>query len=101
MDCPVYIILHTILFCLISLILCQGGYAGKTQREPYFNCGSYKFEYEQGGADIIVKGWLKASIQFLIDICAYDFVIDTIRDGYKNHFILIHLQFIYLIICLL
>jgi hypothetical protein len=60
----------SILFCLISLILCQGGYAGKTQREPCFNCGSYKFEYEQGGADIIVKGWLKASIQFVIDIGA-------------------------------
>jgi hypothetical protein len=26
----------------------------------------------------------------VIDIGAYDFVIDTIRDGYKNHFILIH-----------
>ena len=44
------------------------------------------FEYEQGGADIIVKGRLKVSIQFLIDIGAYHFIIDTIRDGYKIPF---------------
>ena len=44
------------------------------------------YEYEQGEADIIVKGRLKKNIQFWIDIGAYDFIIDTIRDGYKIPF---------------
>ena len=44
------------------------------------------YEYEQGGANIIVKGRLKDNIQFWIDIGAYDFVIDTIKNGYKIPF---------------
>ena len=40
------------------------------------------FEYEQGQADIIVKGRLRDKIQFWIDIDAPRFVVDTIRDGY-------------------
>jgi hypothetical protein len=38
------------------------------------------------GANIIVKGRLKTNIQFWIEIGAYDFIIDTIRDGYKMLF---------------
>ncbi|XP_076099880.1 uncharacterized protein LOC143069233 [Mytilus galloprovincialis] len=44
------------------------------------------YEYEQEGTDIIVKGRLKENIQFWIDIGAYDYIIDTIRDGYKIPF---------------
>ncbi|CAG2198049.1 unnamed protein product [Mytilus edulis] len=44
------------------------------------------YEYEQDGTDIIVKGRLKENIQFWIDIGAYDYIIDTIRDGYKIPF---------------
>ena len=44
------------------------------------------FEYEQGGVNIFVKGRLKENIQFWIDIGAYDFIIDTIRNGYKIPF---------------
>ncbi|CAG2206480.1 unnamed protein product [Mytilus edulis] len=44
------------------------------------------YEYEQDGTDIIVKGRLKENIQFWIDIGAYDYIIDTIRDGYKIQF---------------
>ena len=36
------------------------------------------FEYEQGHANIIVKGRLKSNIQFWIDIGVFDFIIDTI-----------------------
>ncbi|CAC5423237.1 unnamed protein product [Mytilus coruscus] len=44
------------------------------------------YEYEQDGTDIIVKGRLKENIQFWINIGAYDYIIDTIRDGYKIPF---------------
>ena len=44
------------------------------------------FEYEQGHANIIVKGRLKSNMQFWIDKGAYDFIINTIRDGYKIPF---------------
>jgi hypothetical protein len=48
------------------------------------------FEYEQGHANIIVKGKLKSNIQFWINIGAYDFIIDTIRDDYKIPFYSVH-----------
>ncbi|CAC5394731.1 unnamed protein product [Mytilus coruscus] len=44
------------------------------------------YEYEQDGTDIIVKGRLKENIQVWINIGAYDYIIDTIRDGYKIPF---------------
>ncbi|CAC5396382.1 unnamed protein product [Mytilus coruscus] len=44
------------------------------------------YEYEQDGTDIIVKGRLKENIRFWINIGAYDYIIDTIRDGYKIPF---------------
>ena len=40
------------------------------------------FEQDQGEAGIVVKGKQKNDIQFWIDIGAYDFIIDIIRDGY-------------------
>ena len=43
------------------------------------------FEQKQCEADIIVKDKLKV-IFFWIDIGVYDFIIDTIRDGYKIPF---------------
>jgi hypothetical protein len=49
-------------------------------------CAHDYFEYEQGHANIIVKGRLKSNIHFWIDIGAYDFIIDTLRDGYKIPF---------------
>ena len=44
------------------------------------------YEYEQGQKDIIVKGRLKANIQFWKNINANSFVIDTIENGYKIPF---------------
>jgi hypothetical protein len=44
------------------------------------------FEHDQGETGIVVKGKQKANIQFWIDIGAYDFIIDIIRDGYKIPF---------------
>ena len=44
------------------------------------------FEYEQGQAEIIVKGRLRKSLSFWEGIGAYDYVLDTIRNGYKIPF---------------
>ena len=41
------------------------------------------FEYEQGQAEIIVKGRFRKSLSFWEGIGAYDYVLDTIRNGYK------------------
>ena len=66
----------------------------------FTNLTNNYYEYEQGEADIIVKGRLKKTIQFWVDIgaYAYDFIIEAIRDGYKIPIILILRLLIYLII---
>ena len=43
-------------------------------------------EYEQGQGQIIVKGRLKSRIAYWKEIGAYDFILDTIENGYKIPF---------------
>ena len=45
------------------------------------------FEYEQGNSEPIVRGIMKANIEFWKSIGAPDFIIDTIERGYKILFI--------------
>ena len=45
------------------------------------------FEYEQGNSEPIVRGRMKANIEFWKLIGAPDFIIDTIERGYKIPFI--------------
>ncbi|KAK3099945.1 hypothetical protein FSP39_012245 [Pinctada imbricata] len=44
------------------------------------------YEYEQGEAEIIVKGRLKSHVSFWIQIGSYDNILDVIRNGYKIPF---------------
>ena len=44
------------------------------------------YEYEQGTADIIVKGRLFDSYDFWKEINAYPFILDVIKNGYKIPF---------------
>lgn len=44
------------------------------------------FEYEQGQANIIVKGRLKTHANFWRSIGCYDFILDTIVNGYRIPF---------------
>ena len=45
------------------------------------------FEYEKGNSEPIVRGIMKANIEFWKSIGAPDFIIDTIEHGYKIPFI--------------
>ena len=41
------------------------------------------YEYEQGQADIIVKSRLKKHYNFWKNIGCYDYILDTIYNGYR------------------
>jgi hypothetical protein len=43
-------------------------------------------EYEQGQAQIIVKGRLKTQFDFWKSICTYEYILDTIWNGYRIPF---------------
>lgn len=58
---------------------------------PDYRCHEFDFtdeyyEYEQGQADILVKGRLKARSQFWKSIGANSFILDVIEHGYKIPF---------------